>query len=282
MSTRPTALIAEDEPLLAAALQMELRQAWPELDILATVGDGLSAARQALALQPQVLFFDIRMPGATGLEAAADLADAWPQDAGPFPLLVFVTAYDQYAVEAFEAQAVDYLLKPVVPARLQKTVQKLQSAIEQRSSSATKNEADGGLHGLDRTLTQLRQLLAPTAGGAAASAPQLSVIQASVNSAQGATLVMVPVDEVVYFEAADKYVRVLTPEREVLIRTPLKELLPQLNPQAFWQIHRSTVVRVQAIHSVSRDDSGKLHLQLHRRPERLPVSRLYAHLFKAM
>lgn len=283
MSTRPTALIAEDEPLLAAALQMELRQAWPELTILATVGDGLSAARQALALQPQVLFFDIRMPGATGLEAAADLADAWPEDAGPFPLLVFVTAYDQYAVDAFEAQAVDYLLKPVVPARLQKTVQKLQSALEQRSSSATKNEADGGLHGLDHTLAQLRQLLAPTAAGPLPpSTPLLSVIQASVNSAQGATLIMVPVDEVVYFEAADKYVRVLTPEREVLIRTPLKELLPQLNPQTFWQIHRSTVVRVQAIHSVNRDDSGKLHLQLHQRPERLPVSRLYAHLFKAM
>jgi len=282
MSPRPTALIAEDEPLLAAALQMELRQAWPELDILATVGDGLSAARQALALRPQVLFFDIRMPGATGLEAAADLADAWPHDAGPFPLLVFVTAYDQYAVQAFEAQAVDYLLKPVVTARLQKTVQKLQQTLDQRLSSATKNEADPGPNGLDHTLAQLRQLLAPAAAGPVTASAPLSVIQASVNSAQGATLVMVPVDEVVYFEAADKYVRVLTPEREVLIRTPLKELLPQLNPQAFWQIHRSTVVRVQAIHSVSRDDSGKLHLQLHQRPERLPVSRLYAHLFKAM
>ena len=128
MTTTPRALIAEDEPLLAAALQQELARAWPQLQVAATVGDGLSAVRQALALQPEVLFFDIRMPGQSGLDAAVELADAWPADK-PFPALVFVTAYDQYAVQAFEAQAVDYLLKPVQAARLQKTVQKLQQAL---------------------------------------------------------------------------------------------------------------------------------------------------------
>ncbi|MDY0108123.1 MAG: response regulator, partial [Giesbergeria sp.] len=127
-ATAPRALIAEDEPLLAAALQHELARAWPALQVVATVGDGRSAVREALARRPDVLFFDIRMPGQSGLEAAAELADAWPADT-PFPALVFVTAYDQYAVQAFEAQAVDYLLKPVQSARLQKTVQKLQQTL---------------------------------------------------------------------------------------------------------------------------------------------------------
>ena len=130
-----TALIAEDEPLLAAALQAELASAWPGLRVLATVGDGASAVAQALALRPDVLFFDIRMPGLGGLEAAAELADEWPADLA-FPALVFVTAYDQYAMQAFEAQAVDYLLKPVQPARLQKTVSKVQLALAGRAAPA--------------------------------------------------------------------------------------------------------------------------------------------------
>ena len=270
----PRALIAEDEPLLAAALQHELARAWPELQIAATVGDGLSAVRQALALQPEVLFFDIRMPGQSGLEAAAELADAWPGDR-PFPVLVFVTAYDQYAVQAFEAQAVDYLLKPVQPARLQKTVQKLQQALIQKAPAALLLEA---------TLTQLRHLLATpgvAAPGLAAPAPPsapLTVIQAS----SGNQIHLVPVAEVLYFEAADKYVRVLTAGREYLIRTPLKELAAQLDASEFWQVHRGTLVRASAIASVTRDEAGRLHLALRQRPETLAVSRLYAHLFKAM
>ncbi|MGE0333375.1 MAG: LytR/AlgR family response regulator transcription factor [Ramlibacter sp.] len=263
-----TALIAEDEPLLAQALAAELARAWPGLRVLATVGDGASAVAQALALKPDVLFFDIRMPGQTGLEAAAELADEWPQGAA-FPALVFVTAYDQYAVQAFEAQAVDYVLKPVQAARLQKTVAKLQQALAQRSQSSPAGQP------LEATLSQLRHLLA---GTAPAAQPLLKVIQASV----GTAIRMVPVDEVSYFEAADKYVRVLTADHEYLIRTPLKELLPQLDAQAFWQVHRGTVVRAAAIDSVTRDEAGKLHLALRGRREKLPVSRLYAHLFKAM
>jgi DNA-binding LytR/AlgR family response regulator len=262
--TAPTALIAEDEPLLAQALQAELRQAWPELQVVATVGDGASAVTQALALRPDVLFFDIRMPGQGGLEAAAELAEDWPADA-PFPALVFVTAYDQYAVQAFEAQAVDYVLKPVQPARLAKTVARLQDALAKRG---------GGTGGLDAAVEQLRHLLA----SAPRAATPLKMIQASV----GTSIRMVPIDEVLVFEAADKYVRVLTAQHEVLIRTPLKDLLPQLDTQVFWQVHRGTVVRADAIDSVTRDEAGKLHLQLRGRAEKLAVSRLYAHLFKAM
>jgi DNA-binding LytR/AlgR family response regulator len=266
----PSALIAEDEPLLAAALQQELARAWPDLQIAATVGDGLSAVRQALSLLPQVLFFDIRMPGQSGLDAAVELADAWPAHR-PFPALVFITAYDQYAVQAFEAQAVDYLLKPVQPARLQKTVQKLQLALASKASPAIDLEA---------TLAQLRGLLAApgVAPAAAPASAPLSFIQAS----SGSQIHMVPVAEVLYFEAADKYVRVLTAAREYLIRTPLKELSGQLDSQVFWQIHRSTLVRAASITTVTRDEAGKLHLELAGRPEKLPVSRLYAHLFRAM
>ncbi len=270
-----TALIAEDEPLLAAALQADLARAWPALKVLACVGDGESAVTQALALQPDVLFFDIRMPGMDGLEAARALAEDWPGER-PFPQLVFVTAYDQYAVSAFEAQAVDYLLKPVQAARLQKTVAKIRQQLEQRGAirPAAGAAADAGF---DRTLEQLRVLLAAPQGSAPPE-PALQVIQASVGSA----IHMVPIDEVQYFEAADKYVRVLTTSREYLIRTPLRDLLPRLDARTFWQIHRAVVVRAQAIGAVSRDDTGKLWIQLRGRDERLAVSRLYAHLFRAM
>ena len=275
---RTTALIAEDEPLLAAALQAELARLWPELQVLARVGDGHSAVAQALALQPDALFFDIRMPGLSGLEAAAALADAWDTTtpgAKPFPALVFVTAYDQYAVQAFEAQAVDYLLKPVQPKRLMKTIQKLQQSLASKRSAATDFEA---------TLTQLRSLLAmPSSASSPPSppnplAPWLQHIQASVGSA----IHLVPLPEVLYLEAADKYVRVLTAKREYLIRTPLKELLPQIDPARFWQIHRGTVVNHHCVESALRDDQGRLSLSLRGRPERLAVSRLFAHQFKAM
>lgn len=262
----PVALIAEDEPLLATSLQQELAVAWPELRIGAIVGDGKSAVAQALALLPEVLFFDIRMPGQSGLEAAAELADEWPADK-PFPALVFVTAYDQYAVQAFETQAVDYIVKPVQAERLRKTAEKVQGLLARRLLGATDFEA---------TLAQLRSLLDAVPGASAQTA--LKVIQASV----GTAIRMVPVEEVLYFEAADGYVRVLTAQREYLLRTPLKELLPQLDGNDFWQVHRGTVVRAAGIDAVTRDEAGKLQLQLRGRKEELPVSRLYAHRFKAM
>jgi DNA-binding LytR/AlgR family response regulator len=293
MSLSPTALIAEDEPLLAAALQAELARAWPELRLLASVGDGASAVREALAHRPQVLFFDIRMPGMSGLQAAAELADAWDDAVGddtarPFPLLVFVTAYDQYAVQAFEAQAVDYVLKPVQPARLQKTVQKLRLALEQRARAATDLEASTTpiRSELDATAARLQQLLTALqpvpAAGSAPLRTALSQLQVSTAGSGGNTIRMVPLAEVLYLQAADKYVRVVTANAEHLLRTPLKELLPQLDAAQFWQIHRGTLVRADAIDTVQRDESGKLHLHLRGSPDRLVVSRMYAHLFKAM
>ena len=223
-----TALIAEDEPLLAQALQAELVRAWPDLRVLKVVGDGDAAVAQALALRPDVLLLDIRMPGQSGLDAAAELAEEWPDDQ-PFPALVFVTAFAAYAVQAFETQAVDYLLKPVQPERLRLTVQRVQALLAQR------RPATGPL---DATLEQLRQLMAPPQPPAA----RLQVIPASV----GQSIRMVPLTEVQAFEAADKYVRVLLAQGEVLIRTPLKELMPQLDPAVFWQVHRGTVVRAEA------------------------------------
>ncbi len=268
-SNSPTALIAEDEPLLAAALQSELASAWPELKVVAVAGDGASAVSLALRFRPDVLFFDIRMPGMSGLEAAAELADHWNTDARPgtpFPALVFITAYDQYAMAAFEAQAMDYLLKPVETVRLQKTVSKVKLSLASRAQTAINFEA---------TLAQLHGLLATAAQPVASP---LKVIQVGV----GSTIRLVAVADVLYFEAADKYVRVLTAEREHLIRTPLKELLPQLDSNLFWQIHRGTVVNSARIDSVTRDEAGKLGVLLRGRPEKLPVSRVYAHLFKAM
>ena len=279
-----TALIAEDEPLLAAALQTELAIAWPELRIMATVGDGLSAVAQALALQPDVLFFDIQMPGQTGLEAAAELLDAWPVEVGskPFPALVFVTAYDQYAVAAFEAQAIDYLLKPVQPARLLKTVQKLQLAQQIRVQAAINNIAVTDSR-LEQTLARFRAMLPQLASAPESpAATLLHMIPAALVGTQGNTLHMVPVADVLYFEAADKYIRVLTSGAEHLIRTPLKELVQQLDSQTFWQIHRGTVVRATAVDSVLRDEQGRLMLTLRGSKDKLAVSRLYAHLFKAM
>lgn len=293
--THPTALIAEDEPLLARALRTELSQAWPELDVTAMVGDGRSAVTEALRLLPDVLFLDIRMPGQDGLAAAAELADAWPLERAPLPQLVFVTAYNEYAVRAFETQAVDYVLKPVQPERLRKTIVRLQAALGMRQAAdAPVTASTAGPIGtaLDATLAQWRRMLLAAELGStgalslplpgAPATPPLQLIAASEAGSAGATVRMVPVNEVQYFEAADKYVRVLTAQHEYLIRTPLKQLLPQLDPQNFWQVHRAVVVNVAAIDSVHRDDAGKLQLQLKGRTDRLAVSRLFAHLFRAM
>lgn len=268
----PTALIAEDEALLAAHLQAELARLWPDLRVVANVSHGAAAVEQSLALRPDIVFLDIRMPGMDGLEAAQAIGEDWPEGEAP-PLLVFVTAYDQYALQAFEQAAVDYVLKPVQPERLAQTCARLRAALERRS------EPQGGAT-VESALSQLRALLgAPGLVGAAASpAARLNVIQAGV----GTAIYMVPVQEVLYFEAADKYVRVITAEREHLIRTSLRELLPQLDPDRFWQVHRGTVVRSDAIASALRDESGKLTLVLRGHGDKLAVSRLYAHRFKPM
>jgi len=265
----PTALIAEDEPLLAEGLRQELATLWPELQIIAMTVDGASAVERALAQTPDLCFFDIRMPGLSGLEAAQALAEDWPEphpSGKPFPLIVFVTAYDQYALQAFEAQAVDYVVKPVQRERLAACVARLKARLAARGPQP---------EALQRSLEQLRGLLGGTATSAA---PRLDVIQAQV----GALVHLVPVDEVIYFEAADKYVRVVTADREHLIRTSLKELLPQLDAQRFWQVHRGTIVQARCIAQARREESGKVTLTLRGRRESLMASRLYAHLFRGM
>ena len=276
------ALIAEDEPLLAATLGAELAKLWPELALVSVVGDGQSAVEQTLALRPDVCFLDIRMPEMTGLEAAQALAEDWPDDAAPFPLVVFVTAYERHALEAFDHAAVDYLLKPIDTVRVARAVARVQLLLgarraERRAVADTPPVLDPSRDGnaWQRLLASpdaMRALLGAT------TAPRLETIAAG----SGSAVHLVPVNDVVYFEAADKYVRVLTADREHLIRISLRELLPQLDPARFWQVHRATVVRADAIERAERDDAGKVTLVLRQRPERLVVSRLYAHRFRPM
>jgi DNA-binding LytR/AlgR family response regulator len=274
--TPRTALIAEDEPLLASHLRAELAQAWPELSVVAMAANGVQALDRTLGLRPDVCFLDIRMPGLTGLEVAQALAEDWPDDPGaPFPLLVFVTAYDQHAVQAFELQAVDYLLKPLVRARLQLCCQRLQQQLARRD--ATHQPGSGG--DLQTVARQLQVLLAsPGIAQSPAALQRLEFITAQT----GHAVEMVPVDEVIYFEAADKYVRVLTADREHLIRMSLRELITQIDERRFWQIHRSILVQTRCISRAVRDEQGKLSVILRQRSETLPVSRVYAHLFKGI
>ncbi len=273
MRTSPaaTALIAEDELLLAEHLRQELGQLWPELEIVGMAVNGPEALDAALRLRPAICFLDIRMPGMSGLELAQALAEDWPEGQ-PFPLLVFVTAYDQYALQAFDRAALDYLLKPVQRERLAQTCERLRQALAKAAAAAQPAEA-----GAMAAVEQLRALLGAVGSVGAAPAP-LRLLQVSV----GNTIQMVPVDEVVFFEAADKYVRVLTADKEHLVRASLRELLPQLDTQRFWQVHRSLVVRADAIARAVRDPAGKLSLELRQRPERLAVSRMYSHLFKGL
>lgn len=262
--TNIQAIIAEDEPVLAQALAQALQRLWPELRIGATVGNGYAAVQETLARRPEVLFFDIKMPGKTGLEAAHELADEWPDDA-PFPLLVFVTAYDQFALQAFEHAAADYVLKPVSDERLSRTVERLKLRLASQ---------DGRRDELERVVGQLRSFMP--------SRPAPTERLQFIRAAAGNQIRLIPIDEVIYFEASDKYVNVVTADTASLIRTSLKELLPQLDGNQFWQIHRSTVVNVNRIQVAVRDELGKLSVKLRDRTETLPVSRVFAHLFKQM
>jgi DNA-binding LytR/AlgR family response regulator len=269
----PTALIAEDEPLLAANLRAELAQAWPQLRIVATATDGITAVEQALATRPDIVFLDIRMPGMSGLEAAEAIAEDWT-DGASLPLVVFVTAYEEYALRAFEQATVDYVLKPVAPDRLARTCERLRAALQRRAGPGRDDPEE-----LANMLERLRGTLElPGSEAAPAGAAHLTVLQASV----GATIHMVPVADVLYFEAADKYLRVVTSVRDYLIRTSLRQLMAQLDPRQFWQVHRSIVVRVDAIATATRNEAGKVELALRAHPDKLEVSRIYAHRFKAM
>ncbi len=245
------AVIADDEAELAAHLERELARAWPELKIVGVACNGPEALALLQELRPEVAFLDIRMPGLSGLEVVKRL------DSGC--RVVFVTAFDQYAIEAFEQEAVDYLLKPITPERLARTVERL------RRPPAT-----------DREPAALTELLERVQ--AAGEPRYLQWIRAGV----GERVQLIGVNEVVYFSASDKYTSVFTAGTELFIRTPIKTLATQLDPQKFWQIHRGTIVNVSQIASVYREFGGRLSITLKGRPEHLTVSRAFAHLFRQM
>ena len=275
-----TALIAEDEPILAQALSSLLKRLWPELQLLPIAQDGDQAVSMALSELPDVLFMDIQMPDRDGLDAAESIMDAWPEHRA-LPLIVFVTAYDEYALAAFEQAAIDYLLKPVQSARLAETCTRLQAHLRLRQSGAAPDDTPPQTR-LPEAIQAIRDQGVAPGALPDPSLPPLSIIQV----ATGSSLLMVPVDDVLYFESADKYVRLITQHSgsapgELLIRTPLRELLPRLDARQFWQVHRSAVVNVKAIERVSRVN-GRLRVHLRGRAETLEVSRMYAHLFKAM
>ena len=256
----PRAVIAEDEALLRDDLVQQLKGAWPELEIVAACEDGGSALEAIADHRPEVAFLDIRMPGLTGLEVAQAAAEA-----SPATQVVFVTAYDQYALDAFDRGAIDYLLKPLAPDRLAATVKRVQSRL-------ASGPADP--QGLARILDELRAKL-PVA---APRTPALSWITATV----GRETRLILLDDVIHFQADNKYTVVTTKEGEAVVRTPIRELLDALDPAVFRQVHRSTIVNMRMVASIVRDDSGRGTMKLKGRSETLPVSLTYMPLFKSL
>ncbi len=247
----PTALIAEDEPLMRERLKEKLAEGWPELTIVAEAEDGDTALELFEQHKPDMAFLDIRMPGTNGLDVAAAI--------GARCHVVFITAYDQYALKAFETGAVDYLLKPVEPDRLAVMVERMKRKL------ATPPIDLGNL------VAELRATLHGDVG-------HMRWVKAAV----GKQVKLIPVSEVVYFQSDTKYTRVVLAHGEALIRTPLKDLLADLDPRQFWQVHRSTIVNLDAVTGVLREDAERQFIMLKNRQERLPISRQFTHLFKQM
>ena len=251
----PTAVIADDERLMRDQIRNSLKEAWPELTIVGEAGNGHDAIALVQSEEPDIIFLDINMPGIDGIQAARALAGKVH--------VVFVTAHDQYAISAFEHGAVDYLLKPADAARVALTCQRLRERLKQAPDP------------MNDLLAQLSQRL-----GGDGSKPReyLRWVQASV----GANIRMIPTSDILFFRAEDKYTRVQTERFEALIRKPIKELLDELDPKEFWQIHRATFVRVDAVEQVSRNLRGNQVVHVKGRDEKLEVSRSFSHLFKQM
>ena len=265
---RPRAVLADDERLMRDQLRARLAEVWPELEIVSEARNGLEAVEQVAQLSPDVVFLDIRMPGLTGVEAARQIAQGDPGPDGWLPEIVFITAYDQYAVEAFEQGVADYVLKPAEPERLRLTTDRIRQRLAARGTPHELPAAP-----LQQLLHQLSARMNP------GQAPHyLQWIQASV----GTAIQMIPVDEVLFFISDEKYTRVQTAQLEALIRKPIKELVDELDPQLFWQIHRSTLVNVNAIAAVTRDFRGRQVVSVKGHREQLEVSRSYTGLFKGM
>jgi DNA-binding LytR/AlgR family response regulator len=252
----PTAIIADDERLMRDQLRMRLQDAWPELQIIGEAKNGDEAVQLVGELKPDLTFLDIRMPGKTGMEAARDIGDT--------SLVVFVTAYDQYAVEAFERGAIDYVLKPTEPDRLRVTVDRLKERLERPQGNVNDS--------VSAMLSQLAEKIASP------KPKHLQWIQASI----GQDLRMIPVEDILFFRSDEKYTSVQTSGFEALIRKPVRDLADELDPSLFWQIHRATLVNVNAIEGVTRDIRGRHLVMVKGRPEKLEVSRSFLHLFKQM
>ena len=276
-----TALLADDERLLREQLRARLAEVWPELEIVAEAKNGAEAVALTEEHHPDIVFLDIRMPGMTGIEAARAIAqlptdeaategsDAATGERAPWhgPEIVFITAYDQYAIEAFEQGVVDYVLKPAERERLQVTVERLKKRIAERGADDAPDAS-----GMQQLLQKLTAKMHPNAPA------KLHWIQATV----GASIQMIPVEDVLFFISDEKYTRVQTATIEALIRKPIKELVEELDADMFWQIHRSTLVNTRAIAGVTRDLRGRQLVAVRGHPEKLEVSRSYAGLFKGM
>jgi len=247
----PTAILAEDEQILRTQLEGKLKKLWPELEIVASVEDGAAALEALEDRAPDFMFLDIQMPEMTGVEVARHV--------GGRSHVVFVTAYDQYAIQAFETGAVDYILKPATDERLAVTIERLKAKLASPPAD------------LNSVLAQLTEQIR-------GNRERLQWIKATV----GQNLRLIPVAEVLFFQSDEKYTRVVTVETEALIKTPIRELVDGLDPEVFWQIHRSTLVNVGAIAGVTRDFRGQAHVKIKGKDENLVVSRIYSHLFKQM
>jgi DNA-binding LytR/AlgR family response regulator len=268
------AIIADDESYLARYLTDALRVAWPELEIVATLANGVEAAKAIDTFQPDVAFLDIQMPGMTGLEVAQGIEGA--------TLAVFVTAYDEFAVRAFDEGAVDYLLKPVNAERLAKCVErvKLRLSAMRVDADLTASAANSST-AIPANLAQALQALMRT-GALPVAQPYLRYVRAHERNAQGEQVLQIDVNEVLYFDAADKYTCIVLQAGEKLIRTSVSELEAQLDPSQFQRIHRSTLVNLRHIHATRRDESGRMFVRIKAHQRELAVSRAYHDVFARM
>jgi DNA-binding LytR/AlgR family response regulator len=271
-------VIADDERLMRDQLRARLAQVWPALEIVAEAKNGLEAIQAVKDHQPDVIFLDIRMPGLTGVEAAKEIAQLDLGEEALLPEMVFITAYDQYALDAFEQGAVDYVLKPAEPERLRVTAERLQKRLMQRAAEDSPEIAPSASTE-SAGVPSVQQLLHVLSAQLKGQPTQyLSWLQASV----GQSIQMVSVDDVLFCVSDDKYTRVQTLKQEFLIRKPIKELVEELDPKVFWQIHRSTLVSVKAIAGVQRDERGRQEVLIKGRTDRLVVSRSASQLFRGM
>ena len=257
-----TAIIADDETQLRLHLKNKLSQIWPELKICAEAENGIEAVILAKKYKPDIAFLDIKMPGKSGLEAAGEI--------NTICRIVFITAYDQYAVDAFENEAIDYILKPVEDIRLKKTIMRLQKELSQKNIQTHQSNQSGDINQILKKLSET------------ISTAQENKYLQWIKAQHGDSIRLIPVDEITLFQAADKYTAVISKDKEYLIRKTIKELEKNLDPEKFWKIHRSSIVKISAIDKVSRSITGRYIIKIAEHKEPLTVSRSYIHLFKQM